>query len=86
MNYDNKQLLSVVLISSEAWPSENHVEHEVPLAGDPPDPSFPSATLRYEELMALSAMIYKTSEKHFRPPLYPAMINNCSPMNKINRL
>ena len=34
-----------VLGSSEAWPSGNHVEHEAPLAGDPPGPSFPSKAL-----------------------------------------
>ena len=33
--------------SSEVWPSGNHVEHEAPLAGDPPGPSFPSKALYY---------------------------------------
>ena len=31
--------------SSEAWPSETHVGHEVPLAEDLPDPGFPSKAL-----------------------------------------
>ena len=33
--------------SSEVWHSGNHVEHEAPLAGDPPGPSFPSTALYY---------------------------------------
>ena len=58
-----------VLGSSEAWPSGNHVEHEAPLAGDPPGPSFPSKALYYFLLSSSQTVFDNDFDTKGRPQL-----------------
>ena len=55
--------------SSEVWPSDNHVEHEVPLAGVPPGPNSLSKALYYVLLGSSQTVFDNDFDTKGRPQL-----------------